>query len=144
MKLFFIPLDFSYGRPSDPCSPLGFVYGPYENDEAVEEAIARIWPNDKKRQFLVFEGQIVKVKPSTKEKPEYEKREPGDMANYIKDNGGYKCKDCGGVIIDVDVKYPIHIHHTPGAGFGKCQYKTVFYCPNCEKRPNSYGDPIYV
>ena len=68
---FFIPLGFRYGNDSDLRSSLvNSVYGPYEDDKAVQEALARLWPNEKKEQFLVFDGLIVKVKPSTKEKPE--------------------------------------------------------------------------
>ncbi len=76
---FFIPLGYKYGDHWF----FGSVYGPYVDDKAVEEALARLWPNDKKEQFIVFDGSIVNVKPSLKEKLESEKRKPGNMGNYI-------------------------------------------------------------
>jgi len=144
MKFFFL-LGLRYGRDSDPCSPLSSVYGPYEDDRAVEEALARLWPNDKSKQFIVFDAQIFRVKPSARERPEHEKREPGDMANYVKDGDSYKCKDCGGAIFNAKVLHSIHLHHMPGAGPGQCQYESIFspYCPNCEKQPNCHNAPIY-
>jgi len=141
---FVISFNCRYDEDEDPCSDIGFVYGPYKDDEAVEEALARLWPNDKKEQFLVFDGQIINVKPSVKEKPENEKRAPGNMDNYVKDGEGYKCKDCGGTIFDGKVAHPVHLREMPGAGFGECQYETVPYCPNCEKEPNFHGAPVYA
>ena len=42
---FFIPLGFRYGNDSDLRSSLvNPVYGPYEDDKAVQEALARLWP----------------------------------------------------------------------------------------------------
>jgi len=72
---FFISLGFKHVNGWY----LGSVYGPYENDKAVEEEIERLWPNNKTDQFLVFDGQVVNVKPSPKEKPKSEKREPGNI-----------------------------------------------------------------
>jgi len=142
---FFIPLGFRYGKGSDLNSHLSnSVYGPYEDDNAVKEALARLWPNEKKEQFLVFDGQIVNVKPSVKEKPEHEKRAPGNMDNYVKNDKGYTCKDCGGTILGAKVAHPVHLSEMPGAGFGECEYETVPYCPNCEKQPNFSGAPVHI
>ena len=141
---FFIPLGFRYGKDGDHYSHVGSVCGPYENDKAVEDALARLWPNDKKEQFLIFDGQIVNVKPSAKEKPEEEKRAPGNMDNYVKDGKGYKCKDCGGTILGAEVAHPVHLREMPGAGSGECQYETLPYCPNCEKQPSFHGAPVYA
>ena len=164
---FLIPLGFRYGgedvflpvkvsdrfpdgqqkvlSKEDPVySHIGSVYGPYEDDKAVEEEIARHWPNDKTEQFLVFDGQVVNVKPSPKEKPESEKREPGHIKNYVKNGEGYTCKDCGGAILGGKVEHPVHLREMPGAGSGECQYETIPYCPNCDKEPNFYGAPVYA
>ena len=136
---FFIPLGFKYGDYWH----LGSVYGPYEDDKAVEEEIARRWPNNKTDQFLVFDGQVVNVKPSSKEKPESEKREPGNMENYVKNGGGWKCKDCGSDILVAQVAHPVWIHGFAGGG-GEFKYDTLPYCPNCEKKPNFNGSPVYA
>lgn len=136
---FFIPLGFKYGDHW----LTGSVYGPYENDNAVEKALAGLWPNNKKERFLVFDGQIVNVKPSSLERHEHEKREPGNMNNYVKDGDGWKCKDCNAIIISARVAHPVHFHGMHGAGGGECKYETVPYCPNCEKQPNFNGAPVY-
>ena len=138
---FFIPLGLKYGDYRS----LGSVYDPYENDKTVEEEIARLWPNSKTDdQFLVFDGEVFNVKPSLKEKPESEKREPsGDTENYVKNGAGWKCRDCGADIIGATVAHPIWIQGFAGGG-GECKYDTVPYCPNCEKKPNCQGTPVYT
>jgi hypothetical protein len=141
---FFTPLGFRYGTDKDLYSHVGVVFGPYENDDAVEKTLAQLYPNDKGEQFLVFEGQIVNVKPSVKEKPEEEKRAPGNMDNYVKNVDGYKCKDCGGLIIGSKVAHPIQLREMPGAGSGECEYEIVPYCPNCEKKPDFHGAPVII
>lgn len=107
---FFIPLGFKYGDYWH----LGSVYGPYEDDRAVEQEIARLWPNNKTDQFLVFDGQVVNVKPSPKEKPESEKREPSNMENYVKNGDGWKCKDCDADILGARVAHPVWIRGFAG------------------------------
>lgn len=141
---FFIPLGFRYGDSSDPYSHIISVFGPYKDDEAVGEALCRLWPNDKKEQFLVFDGNIVTVTPSAKEKPEHEKRAPGNMENYVKDGDAYKCKDCGVAILFGEVSHPVHMREMPGTGFGECEQESVPYCPNCDHKPNFRGAPISV
>lgn len=136
---FFIPLGFKYKTYWD----ISTVYGPYEDDGAVEKEIARRWPNSKADQFLVFDGQIVNVKPSPKEKPESEKREPGNPKNYVKNGEGWKCKDCEADILAARVAHPIWIRGSIGGG-GECTYSTEPYCPNCEKKPNFNGTPVYT
>lgn len=64
---FFIPLGFKYEHYWH----LGNIYGPYKNDKAVKEEIARRWPNsDKTEQFLILDGKVIDVKPSPKKNPE--------------------------------------------------------------------------
>ncbi|MBI5420826.1 MAG: hypothetical protein HZA35_00735 [Parcubacteria group bacterium] len=118
------------------------LYGPYENDEAVEKEIARLWPHNTTQRYLVFEGKVMSVKPSPKEKPESKKREPGNTKNYVKNGNGWKCKDCGADILGATVAHPVWIRGFNG-GFGQCKNETLPYCPNCEKKPNSQGAPIY-
>ena len=136
---FFIPLGSKYGDYWN----LGSVYGPYEDDKAVEEEIAHHWPNNKTDQFLVFDGQVVNVKSSPKEKPESEKREPGNMENYVKNGDGWKCKDCGADILGSQVAHPVWIRGFAGGGGDECKHETVPYCPNCEKKPDFHGAPVY-
>lgn len=141
---FFMRVGFQYGEGEDHYSHVGVIYGPYADDEAVDKALSRLYPNDKTEQFLVFEGRVTMVKPSTKEKPEHEKRDPGNLENYIKDGkGGYQCKDCGATIVTATVAHPIHLREMPGAGSGQCQNEQVPYCPNCERKPNFHGTPVY-
>lgn len=137
---FFIPLGYKYG---DDYWHLSSVYGPYEGYEAVENEIARLWPNNKTDQFLIFDGSVVNVKPSSKEKPESEKREPGNAENYVKNGDGWKCKDCGADILGAQVAHPVWIRGFAGGG-GECKYDTLPYCPNCEKKPNFHGAPVYA
>lgn len=136
---FFIPLGIKHFD----CWRLDNVYGPYDDEKTVEDEIARRWPNNKINQFLIFDGKVVNVKSSPKEKPESEKREPGNMENYVRDDDGWKCKDCGADIIGAQVAHPIWIRGLAG-GYGECRYDNVPYCPNCEKKPNFNGDPVYA
>ncbi len=142
---FFIPLGFRYnkGRDGD-YSLISSIYGPYGDDKAVREAIARLWPDDNNERFLVFDGQIVDGKPSAKEKPDSEKRAPGNMDNYVKDGEAYKCKGCGGAILGRLVGHPVHLREMPDARLGECRYETALYCPNCEKEPDFHGAPVYA
>ena len=131
---FFIPLGQKYDSLG--YWSIGSVYGPFENDSAVQEEISRRWPNNKRAQFLVFDGQIVNVTPSPLEKPESEKREPGNTGNYVRSDCGLKCKDCGEPIRYGTVAHPIETES------GSVQCEHIPYCPNCEKVPNYYGKPI--
>jgi len=72
-----------------------------------------------------------------------EKREPGNMENYVAEGNGFKCKTCKGVVMGAVVLHPIHLRSMPGVGFGQCQRETVPYCPNCETKPDSCGAPVY-
>ncbi len=139
---FFIPIGFRYGKGQDVYSHVGSVYGPYADDQAVEQALQRLFPNDKTGQFLVFDGSVVKVRPSPEEKPESDKRAPGNLENYVRDGDGYKCKDCGATIMGAQVAHPVHDGIFPGSGSGECRYETVPYCPNCEQEPSFHGAPI--
>ena len=56
---FFFRLGFRYGTDEDPYSHTEQVYGPYENDTALHAALARLYPNGRKEEILVFEGQII-------------------------------------------------------------------------------------
>ena len=135
-------VEHEFATAPDYYSHAGSIYGPYENQAAVDEALQRLWPNDKKAQFLVFDGHIQGVKPSPKELPEDQKREPGNMDNYEKRDDEYHCKTCGSPIMAAQVAHPIHFREMPGAGAGECQYEDIPYCPNCERKPSFSGTPI--
>lgn len=148
-KLFFTPVGYVYG--TDPKhSPrggkfqyfhAGTVYGPFEENEDVVKAIEELWPNEKGKKVLVFEGWFEEVQPSPLEKPESEKRAAGGRTNYVEHaNGGFTCKDCGSIILTATVAHSIH--DFPGAGGGECRYEQVPYCPNCERKPDFHGSPI--
>lgn len=152
MTKFFIPLGYQYGRdvedgqtgqPVDPYSHMGSVYGPYEGELAVKQAMMRLWPNNKDTRFLVFDGDIINVPASALERPEADKRAPGDFGSYIEVEGGYECKDCGATIQSVAVAHSVHIKGFSGAGFGEVRNTQAPYCPNCERKPSSSGEPVY-
>jgi len=139
---FFIRLSYRYDNHGNQYSHMdSVVYGPYEDDKTVEDALALLWPNDKEKQFLVFDGQILNVKPSSKEKPEEKKRTPGNMENYYKERDIWKCKDCNADILGTPVTHLIWI---PGMidNNRSSKNETDPYCPNCEKNLNSHGAPI--
>lgn len=86
MVKFFIPVVIKYPeyfRTDDR------VYGPYEDEKAVRDAIsARIWPKDG-AQFIVFDGCVVSAS----------KRKPGKIENFMIDTPGkWVCRGCGFVI----------------------------------------------
>lgn len=139
MSYFFIPLGFRYGDYWH----LGSVYGPYEDLDQVNDELRTNWPNDKKEEFLIFEGQLSKVPPNPKEKPEAEKRKAGDTNNYRVDSEGkYWCRTCDGPVMTVSIAHPIHDGPFPGSGSGQVDYSYEPYCPNCEHKPSPYGAPI--
>jgi len=122
------------------------VYGPFETDEEARTYVTKACPNNKEAKFLLFEGQILTSPPSPLEKPESEKRAPGDEKNWVKSEVDGKerwhCKECGAEILAAQVAHAIHDGPFPLSGSGECEYETVGYCPNCEKKPNYHGTPI--
>lgn len=50
---FFLMIFSNYGNRGWLFSK---IYGPYENDRVAEE-IERLWPNNKKKQFLVLDSR---------------------------------------------------------------------------------------
>ena len=148
---FFIPLSMvtEHGGNSDPYASLthGAVYGPYESNEEMQKAFARLGASDRdKKLALVFDGHIMPIEQEAMGKPESEKSNPGNMDNYIADEDNidkFRCKKCHAVIMGAVVSHPIHLRSMPGAGSGQCQRETVPYCPNCETKPDPYGAPVY-
>lgn len=121
------------------------VHGPFESDIDVKAYLSKHWPNDKGARFILFEGAICGVPASRLEKPEDEKRAPGDENNWVRhSNGSWYCKACGALIMSAQVAHPIHDGPFEGAGGGRCEYESVGYCPNCEKKPDFHGAPIRV
>jgi hypothetical protein len=121
----------------------GYVYGPFTNNAEVDEDLARRHPNNKDLRVLVVEGDLRSVPPSPLERPESEKREPGNLDNYEMKDGKFFCKVCGSIIYEQRVAHPIHMKGTNN-GFGECKYDNVPYCPNCDKKPSFSGVPVYV
>jgi hypothetical protein len=140
MPKFFIQLGFASGNDS---SFYSHVYGPFDNDIAVKAEMARRWPNEKEARFIVFEGEICGVPTNHLEKPETEKRAPGDKSNWKKsDDGSWHCNTCGALIMGAQVAHPIHDGPFPLSGSGSCEYETIGYCPNCERKPGFHGAPV--
>jgi len=142
MPKFFIMMRRSTSDEQD-ATFYPHAYGPFDDDIAVKDGIARRWPNDKNARFLVFEGEICGVPVNHLEKPESEKRGPGDESNWKKsDDGSWHCNTCGALIMGARVAHPVHDGPFPGAGSGECEYETIGYCPNCEKKPDFHGAPV--
>lgn len=123
------------------------LHGPYETDQLARGAMPSVAPYDKEARFLMLEGSICKLDSSPLEKPESQKRAPGNEANWRKVGEDevsvhWICRECQAPIQAVRVAHPIHSRSMPGAGSGQCQYEAVGYCPNCEKKPSFHGDPI--
>ena len=118
------------------------VYGPFEDKNEALADMAKRWPNDKEARCVLFEGSIVKVPGSPLEKPEAEKRAPGDERNWMKKDDVWHCKTCQARVMAVNVAHPIHDGPFPGSGSGQCDYVEVGYCPNCETKPSFHGAPI--
>lgn len=136
---YVIPLGIEYRRYWD----VERIYGPYVDLKAAEEDITRRWwPHHQNLRFLVIEGEMLKVKPPPQEWLDSEKREPGNRDNYRSSMRGMQCKDCGADIGVVEIEDPVWIPTSAGGG-GERKYKTVLFCPNCEKRPNPFGGPAY-
>jgi len=120
----------------------GYAMGPFESRHEALADMQRRWPNSKTDQFLLIEGDIFRVPPSGLEKPEDDKRAPGDESNWVKRGEVWHCKECDAVIQAATVAHSIHSRLFPGAGSGEVHNEIVGYCPNCEKKPNFYGTPI--
>lgn len=144
---FFLKLDDA--RPAGEVTSRRFysyVHGPYQTEIEAREAMRAQAPNDKSARFFLFDGIVCGVPASPKEKPENEKRPPGDEKNWIRtvpaEGLRWVCRECGEVIMQARVAHPIHSRSMPGAGSGRCSYEDIGYCPNCETKPNCYGSPI--
>lgn len=143
MPKFFIMLSSPFVENDAMFYP--HVYGPFENDIEIQTEMAKRWPNDKEAKFLVIEGRVCGSPPNPREKPESEKRDPGNEDNWTRiDPNTWHCKDCGAVIMAARVAHPIHDGPFPLSGSGQCEYEVIGYCPNCEKKPSFHGTPITV
>lgn len=122
------------------------LHGPFETDMEARKAMAKLHPNDKEARFLLLDGIICSVPPSPLEKPEAEKRAPGNEANWTKreENGVTKwtCNTCQAVIMNARVAHPVHDGPFALSGGGECEYEDIGYCPNCERKPDFHGAPI--
>lgn len=49
---------------------------------------------------------------------------------------------CGTTLLSVTVAHPIHDGPWPGSGSGRCEYESISYCPRCQQKPSSQGEPI--
>lgn len=119
-----------------------YVYGPFEDEVQARKAMALLAPNDKRARFLLLDGVVCAVAPSSREKPESEKRAPGDESNWKKVDDRWVCKTCEATVMAVQVAHPIHDGPFPMSGSGECRYEEVGYCPNCERKPNFHGAPV--
>lgn len=53
------------------------------------------------------------------------------------------CNDCGTDAAEAKIANPIFISKS-GMNSGDFEYNTVSYCPKCDKKPNYYGNPVYI
>mgnify|MGYP001166157320 CR=1 FL=1 len=51
--------------------------------------------------------------------------------------------ECGATLACAKKMHSVHSKWISGAGSGQVQVETAPYCPCCEKKPNSYGKPVY-
>lgn len=72
---------------------------------------------------------------------EYQRKEGNEIA-YKDFNGKITCTKCGGIAEGAQIAHAIWDGPFPMSGSGKCDYETVPYCPNCEKKPDYHGKPI--
>ncbi len=68
----------------------------------------------------------------------------GSKIIYQKTDDGYKCLDCGSLVMAGRVAHPIWDGPFHMSGSGKCHYEDVPYCPKCEQEPGFRGSPISV
>jgi rubredoxin len=143
MPMFVIPVTYDYSERKPDPKPIiqvaQLLHGPFESKEECAKHASEIL--EKGQKYLVLLAALEVTQPRAKEKPESEKRAPGNEANWNKTEHGWACKTCGHIIMEAKVAHPIHI--SPGAGFGECRYESVGYCPNCERKPDFHGNPVH-
>ena len=63
---FIVPVDIlCYDKEGRPCHrPTAEIYGPFETDEEVKEAIERLSPPSTGMKFLILDGELVSTEPS--------------------------------------------------------------------------------
>ncbi len=123
------------------------VHGPFEDRQKAIAYISSHRPNDKEARFLLVDAEILTSPPSVLEKPESEKRAPGNEANWTKKSKNeldesWTCNTCNAIIQAVQVAHPVHDGPFALSGSGECRYETVGYCPNCERKPSFHGAPV--
>jgi rubrerythrin len=125
------------------CNFYETIYGPFNNFEELDADVIKR-DLDKDDVLLVFDAEIRPVARDPREKPEDQKRAPGNEKNWKKVSENppkWVCKDCGATIMAATVAHPIW--DGPGAsGSGECDYEKIGYCPNCEKKPGFHGAAI--
>ncbi len=67
---------------------------------------------------------------------DYFERRPDSEIFYRSRDGGktYECGKCGSNISGAQIAHSIHDGPFPNTGSGECEYETVPYCKNCEKK----------
>ena len=70
-----------------------------------------------------------------------------DVYEVIKESepqadGSWKHK-CGTTLMSVRVSHSVWDGLFPCSGTGEVRWETVPYCPSCQTRPSTYGNPVY-
>jgi len=65
----------------------------------------------------------------------------------VKENNGtqeYVCNNCNSEIKGAEVRYPVWDGLFSCSGSGRVKTEIIPYCPKCEQKPNSQGNPIQL
>ena len=73
----------------------------------------------------------------------YLKKAGSNIIYKSKDNNDWNCASCGSEIVGASVSHSLHDPNFTCAGGGSVITEFVPYCPNCEKKPNPNGSPVY-
>ena len=65
----------------------------------------------------------------------------------VKEENGiqeYVCNNCSSKIEGAEVRHPVWDGPFSCSGSGKVKIEIIPYCPKCEQKPNSQGNPIQL
>lgn len=138
---FFIPIKTGKNVEKSPAGDYRIlleenskaVFGPYARDEEAACRFRELFGNQPQMFAMIFSAAIVPSVTSNRMQ-EIAEREARKVPAHPDNHDGDKCRLCGGALAKSPVDYMGEVE-VAGRRYAR-------YCPECEKRPPSYGGKI--
>ena len=134
MAKYFIPLQAAHYRSAQIGLPdvgsfraegVTWLFGPFQTDDRMQEAMRRVAGMKTNQPFFVFDGTVQTATPSPLARPLDQRRIPGDFSNFVPVGDWYRCRDCDQLAVRARISHSElgeDVHEFPA-------------CPNCDLGP---------